>query len=262
MQNSCFIWRHVTQKTVHYMSWRIVLLGISIRNISKPTWNLYQKSWPWPSTYVLFLSHALDELESPCEVHNNPSSINEWYAAVNVLKNALCFIMGYLVAMEIRVTLFCFICCIMHSIGPINVCTDVEISRYKIDEFKKKSNIYFIWRHVVFRSGTFWNQPEVSTTCGSKVMAQTVVFMFLVTLTFDICSMFCHTHWAGCTGISMWTYTYTHTHARTEGNSNSLANAVGARLTTYLSIQRSSLTSMTKYCTQWPCIQYFECVDS
>ena len=35
-------------------------------------------------------------------------------------------------------------------------------------------------------------QPEVSTTSGSEVMAQIVVFVFSVTLTltFDICSFF------------------------------------------------------------------------
>ena len=32
--------------------------------------------------------------------------MNGWYAAIKVLKNALCFIMGYLVAMVIRVMLF------------------------------------------------------------------------------------------------------------------------------------------------------------
>ena len=35
-----------------------------------------------------------------------------------LMKNALCFIMGYLVAMETWVTLFCSI----HSIGVINEC--------------------------------------------------------------------------------------------------------------------------------------------
>ena len=46
-------------------------------------------------------------------------------AAVKVLKNALCFIMGYLVAMEIRVALFLVhFFCMIHSIGPMNVCTD------------------------------------------------------------------------------------------------------------------------------------------
>ena len=36
------------------------------------------------------------------------------------------------------------------------------------------------------------------TTSGSEVMAQIVVFVFSVTLTltFDICSFFCHTHCA------------------------------------------------------------------
>ena len=72
------------------------------------------------------------------------------------------------------------------------------------------------------------NQPEVSMTSGSKVMAQIVVFVFLVTvtLTFDLCSIVCHTHCAWYTGICMrsfirirpvilgdmpWTHTHTHT---------------------------------------------------
>ena len=39
---------------------------------------------------------------------------------------------------------------------------------------------------------------EVSTTSGSKVMAEIVVFVFSVTLTltFDLCSIFYHTHCA------------------------------------------------------------------
>ena len=100
----------------------------------------------------------------------------------------------------------------LYSIGPINVCTDFEINRYKIDEVRKYANIAFYliyltsrdaktlrhasWglRHFweVFWQGTFWNQPEVSTTSGSKVMAQIVVFMYSVTLTltFDLCSIF------------------------------------------------------------------------
>ena len=76
-------------------------------------------------------------------------------------------------------------------------------------------------------------------------MAQIVVFVFSVTLTltFDLCSIVCHTHCTWCTGISMrsfirirpvilgdmpWTHThththtYTHTHTHTEGHSNSL----------------------------------------
>ena len=43
---------------------------------------------------------------SYAKFHRNPSNMNGWYAAIKVLKNALCFIMGYLVAMVIRVMLF------------------------------------------------------------------------------------------------------------------------------------------------------------
>ena len=92
----------------------------------------------------------------------------------------------------------------IHSIGPINVCTDFEINRYKIDEFRK--------RYVVCHGG----------------------------------SIFDHTHWAWCTGISMRSFiiirpvlmgdtaadtnTHTNKHTHTEGHSNSLANPFGARL--------------------------------
>ena len=50
--------------------------------------------------------------------------------------------MGYVVAMVIRVTLFLSMCVVqffymLYSIGPINVCADFEINRYKIDEVRK-----------------------------------------------------------------------------------------------------------------------------
>ena len=52
--------------------------------------------------------------------------------------------MGYLVAMVIRVTLFLLVQFFMlYSIGPINVCTDFEINRYKIDEVRKYAKIAF-----------------------------------------------------------------------------------------------------------------------
>ena len=56
----------------------------------------------------IFWSHALRMMywNIHATFHKNPSSMNGRYAAVKVLNNALCFIMGYLVAMEIRVTLF------------------------------------------------------------------------------------------------------------------------------------------------------------
>ena len=54
--------------------------------------------------------------------------MNGRYDTVNVLKNALCFIMWYLVAMEIRVMLFILVrfFYMIYSIGKINVCTDFE----------------------------------------------------------------------------------------------------------------------------------------
>ena len=80
-KKSYFIWRHVTQTwyIIHHGA-RILLIGISIRNILKPT---NQKSlrlpvkkwvswfwWPWPLTLVLFFvtrtTHEV--LESPCKV--------------------------------------------------------------------------------------------------------------------------------------------------------------------------------------------------
>ena len=36
------------------------------------------------------------------------------------------------------------------------------------------------------------NLENISTYSGSKVMAQTVVLMFLMTLTFDLCPVDCH----------------------------------------------------------------------
>ena len=71
--------------------------------------------------------------------------MNGWYAAVKVLINALCFIMGYLVAMVIRVTLFLLVqfFCMLYSICPMNVCTDFEINRYKIDEVRTYAKIAF-----------------------------------------------------------------------------------------------------------------------
>ena len=61
--------------------------------------------------------------------------------------------MGYLVAMEIRVTLFLLVqfLYMLYSIGPINVCTDFEINRYKIDEVRKYANIAFYLTYLTSR---------------------------------------------------------------------------------------------------------------
>ena len=57
--------------------------------------------------------------------------------AVKVLKNALCFIMGY--GNTYYVILIGAILCLIHSIGPINVCIEFEINRYTIAKNMQKS---------------------------------------------------------------------------------------------------------------------------
>ena len=61
-----------------------------------------------------------------------------------VLKNVICFvIVGYLVVMERYITLFLsvqFLCDTYICIGPINVCTNFEINRYKNAKI-----VCFVW---------------------------------------------------------------------------------------------------------------------
>ena len=47
-------------------------------------------------------------------------------------------------------------------------------------------------------SDRYFDKEHFETTSGSEVMAQIVVFVFSVTLTltFDLCSIVCHTHCA------------------------------------------------------------------
>ena len=79
--------------------------------------------------------------------------MNGWYAAVKVLINALCFIMGYLVAMVIRVTLFllvqffiCFIVYVQSMCVPILRSIGTKLT--KLEHMQKSRFIWFIWRHV------------------------------------------------------------------------------------------------------------------
>ena len=79
--------------------------------------------------------------------------MNGWYAAVKVLINALCFIMGYLVAMVIRVTLFllvqffiCFIVYVQSMCVPILRSIGTKLT--KLEHMQKSRFILFIWRHV------------------------------------------------------------------------------------------------------------------
>ena len=97
-------------------------------------------------------SHSLRMIywNSHAKFHMNPSSMNGWYAAVKVLKNALCFIMGYLVAMEIRITLFllvqffiCYIVYVQSMCVPILISIGTKLT--KLENMQKSS---FILRHV------------------------------------------------------------------------------------------------------------------
>ena len=107
----------------------------------------------WPMFF--FLSHALRMMywNIHAKFHWNPSSMNGWYAAVKVLINALCFIMGYLVAMVIRVTLFwlvqffiCFIVYVQSMCVPILRSIGTKLT--KLEHMQKSRFIWFIWRHV------------------------------------------------------------------------------------------------------------------
>ena len=66
--------------------------------------------------------------------------------------------------------------CLIHNIGSINVFTDFEINRYKIDEFRKtrKNPMFYLTSH------------DAKTV---RRMSWGLVFMFSVTLTFDLCSI-------------------------------------------------------------------------
>ena len=93
---------------------------------------------------------------------------------LKVLKNAICFI--------------------LFGCHEINVCIHFEINRYKIYSRKHEQIVSF--RMAAGIATIYYhqkcNQPEVSTTSGSKVMAQIVVLIFLMTLTFDLCYIGCH----------------------------------------------------------------------
>ena len=43
----------------------------------------------------------------------------------------------------------------LYSIGPINVCTDFEINRYKIDEVRKYAKIAFYLIYLTSRHGDY-----------------------------------------------------------------------------------------------------------
>ena len=79
------------------------------------------------------------------QFHKNRHVLMGNMAAVKVLKNALCFIMGYFMEYchgNTCCVTFIDVCfCNAHIIGPLNVCTNFEINWYNIDKFRKYSKI-------------------------------------------------------------------------------------------------------------------------
>ena len=136
--------------------------------------------------------------------------MNGWYAAIKVLKNALCFIMGYLVAMAIRVMLFLLVQFFIWYIVQVkSMCTDFEINRFRIDVMWRKNAtscvmgtatllIDILTRNILkpTRSLYDFRFRSYGSNSGFRVFGD-------LDLDLDICSFFCHTHCAWCTGISM-----------------------------------------------------------
>ena len=181
--------------------------------------------------------------------------------------------MGYLVAMETCVTLFLIgaYFCMIHSIGAINVCTNFEINRYKIDEFRKHATITcFIWRHVTQTryvvhhggydtSDRYLDQEHFETNQKSlhlpiqKLSLKQWFSWYLWPwpwpwpLTYILCLSHAlgmkywnlharfHTNRSSINGwYALDKHKHTHTQTHTEGKINSLANPFGARLKTYM----------------------------
>ena len=109
--------------------------------------------------------------------------------------------MGYLVALEIRViSLLVQFFYMIYSTGQINVCTDFEINRFRIDEVRKYATIVcFIWRHVTQKrygldtSDRYFDKEHFETNQKSLRLP-----------------VYCHTHCAWCTGISMRSFIRIH----------------------------------------------------
>ena len=119
-------------------------IGISSRNILKPTRSLYDFlfqsygskcdfhgfwcAWPWPWHFKVI-----------------------WFLHVEILKNSLYFIMGiFRCHWNVRyLFLIDAIFCNVHIIDPSNVCIHFEKNRLTIDDLRKSEKIVcFLWRHV------------------------------------------------------------------------------------------------------------------
>ena len=116
----------------------------------------------------------------------------------------------------------CYVICInaffcnVYSIGPINMCTDFEINRYKIDEFRKYAKIVFYLTHkrYVVRHGDtsdrYFYQEYFETNQKSLPLTVQKLWLkqwfscFRWSWPWSLTNvLFCHTHCSWCTGISM-----------------------------------------------------------
>ena len=129
----------------------------------------------------------------------NPSNMNGWCAAIKVLKNALCFIMGYLFPMVIRVMLFVLVqFFILYTVQVKSMC--VPILRSIGSELTLLIGI--LTRNILkpTRSLYDFQFKSYGSNSGFRVFSD---------LDLDLWAMFyffCHTHCAWCTGISMWSF--------------------------------------------------------
>ena len=159
----------------------------------------------------------------------------------------------YLVAMETCVTLFWLV----HSIGAINVCTNFEINRYKIDELRKHAKcVCFIWRHVT-QNSLSWRLDSADTYLDQEHLETKQKFLRLPVLVQKLWlkQWFSWFWWPWplfyflphALGMKYWNLQAKfhknqssingwHTHTYTPKVKSSLANPFGARLTTIIII--------------------------
>ena len=168
----------------------------------------------------------------------------------------------------------------IHSICPINVCTDFKINRYKIDEFRKYAKIvfYLTSRDTQIMRRTSWGL-DIGISIRNIMKPTRSIYdlrfqsygsnssyhVFWWPWPWPFWPMFYLSHALGImhwnlhakfhmnpSSINGWygrwygrghTHKLTNTHTHTEGHSNCLANAFDARLT-------KKTTCITQY-TKW-----------
>ena len=137
--------------------------------------------------------------------------MNGWYAAIKVLKNALCFIMGYLVAMVIRVMLFLLVQFFIWYIVQVkSMCVPILRSiGSELTKFENMQQLYVLFDVTWRKNGTSYVMGIATTlliVLKPTSYGSNSGFRVFGDLDLDLWPMFyfcCHTHCAWCTGISM-----------------------------------------------------------